>query len=54
MVDRGNRSTNGTTERIPNKPWKERQYEAHIGIPSGLFLFVPGFGISTLLTGNGW
>jgi hypothetical protein len=35
MVDRENRSTNGTPERIPNTPWKERQYEAHIGMPSG-------------------
>ena len=53
MVDRLPRSTNGTTERIPNTPWKERQYEAHIGIPKGRFLFVPGLGIQTRLVGRG-
>ena len=50
MVDRGNRSTNGTTDRIPNTPWKERQYEAHIGIPSGLNLPL-AFGMYTRRAG---
>jgi hypothetical protein len=31
-------------------PWKERQYETHIGIPNGLTLLLL-FGMYTLLAG---
>jgi hypothetical protein len=33
--------------------WKERQYAGHIGMPSGLFFSLLGFGMYTLLTGIG-
>ncbi len=47
-------STRLATIGIPNIAWKERQYETHIGIPSGRFSSLPGLGIHTRLRGFGF
>ena len=37
-------STPLATLGIPNVAWKERQYERHIGMPSGRFFILAWFG----------
>jgi len=51
LVDWYVRSTHGVTGVIPNISWKERQYAAHIGIPSERLSSFPGFGIQIRLRG---
>src|SRR5262249_29867967 len=43
----------GSARTIPNKLAQEMQYAAHIGVPSGLFFSLLGFGMYTLFTGIG-
>jgi len=45
--------TTQRTQRYPEVPWLEMQYEQQIGMPSGRLSSVPGFGIQIRRVGCG-